>query len=634
MKYVTALKLKNWGPFKGIHEVKLGPTIYAVVAHHDKDHDRSNWLGKTWFLSSILFALTGQKPESCRTEDDWITYGESEGGVTLITDDGATIERTRKLGSSTQLVFTPAGGKPSKQAQAQETIYRRMGLNSDDLLATSFIQQKAIARLILADPAPRTKIISGWFNLGPLERAEAWLREELNKLLKRSRALEVGEPPPGDLKDLKLKLEEALAGLEEVRKERTALQSDVTELVSWKRHQERAEELASIREQGKALRAEFDAMEEPDLDTLRNTHAEAVQAKNSALDREHELKQLMHGDWDGQCPLTCEACPAESEVKAFGMSMEIELNEAEIILDEADAAVTAAKKALTAAELKASERLRAETKLVQLRSKAESLLESEEFIEENGAPQDDEDMAKHLETLNDEVLEWSQSVRDFERAIAEHQSYLQRVEDSEKEAVKLADAIRTHREAVMVVGRQGAQREVAEAALGSIERGANDLLNQSGIDLTVEVQWAREGRGLAAVCDTCGAAFPSSLRVKSCEICGATRGPKLVEKLEIKPSDRSGAADDIAGLAFQLAAAAWLRAAREASWSCTCIDEPFGALDRANSRSLSNHIHALIRGNFAFEQGFLVAHDADVMSSLPAQVRIYGSDEGSVLEVV
>jgi DNA repair exonuclease SbcCD ATPase subunit len=70
-----------------------------------------------------------------------------------------------------------------------------------------------------------------------------------------------------------------------------------------------------------------------------------------------------------------------------------------------------------------------------------------------------------------------------------------------------------------------------------------------------------------------------------------------------------------------------------AAWSVACIDEPFGQLDRANAKSLSAHLHAMIRGSFAFRQGFIVAHDQSIMEALPARVKILANEQGSRLEV-
>ena len=71
--------------------------------------------------------------------------------------------------------------------------------------------------------------------------------------------------------------------------------------------------------------------------------------------------------------------------------------------------------------------------------------------------------------------------------------------------------------------------------------------------------------------------------MKACERCGAERGRKLDQKMRLDLSDVSGGAEDLGGVFFQLAAARWLRDWRQSNWAIFLIDEPFGALDRANT---------------------------------------------------
>ena len=634
MRHVAILELHNWGPFKGTHTLELGPTVYAVVAQHEDDVDRSNWIGKTWFLSAMLFALTGQKPETCKSEDGLITHGEDHMWVNLTADDGTLVTRSRKRTRSTQLEVTFPNGKTQKQAVAQGNLYDRMGMDADDLLATSFIQQKQIARLVTADPSVRTSIVNGWIELGPLQRAEDWLRKEHNVLLEEERRLSPGDAPEGNEDELRADYDEACLFRETYIEERTELHDQVAVLVEHHGHDTNTAKLSELRAEGTALRAKVDEYAEPDLDALDQKATEATATKGHALDREAQLRELLHGEWDGKCPLTCEDCPVDGEVKAQGAGMEIEHGESEIVLDEADAAAVAAKEVADVAWDVHRTHEDDGTLLVRLRTKAEALLPSVAYIEEHGPAPDGADHRARITALDTEIAGYVQEAATLAVRIAEHRRYAKASHVAAKRREELEGELRTHREAMAVVGRLGAQREVAEVALGRIQRGANARLTQAGIDLTVAVQWAREGRGLATHCAACGTAFPTSQKVKICDICSAARGPKLVEKLEIVPSDRSGAADDIAGLVFQLSASAWLRTKRSASWASACIDEPFAALDKANSRSLGTHLHALIRGNNDFDQAFIVAHDAAVMESLPARIQIHGSAEGAVVEVI
>ncbi len=193
---------------------------------------------------------------------------------------------------------------------------------------------------------------------------------------------------------------------------------------------------------------------------------------------------------------------------------------------------------------------------------------------------------------------------------------------TEERATKLA------RTSVLVY--RAAQRVVAESTMQLVEQGANRVLSDSGIDLGVKVTWAREGNGPAKSCDQCGAGFPVSAKVKVCGACGSKRGKHTVEKLEIGTTDQSGAAEDLAGIAIRLAVSAWLRQRRQAGWSMAAIDEPFGALDGANKRALSQHLVTMLTGaGYGFEQAFVVGHERAIMDALPNRIELIGTREGT-----
>jgi len=193
-------------------------------------------------------------------------------------------------------------------------------------------------------------------------------------------------------------------------------------------------------------------------------------------------------------------------------------------------------------------------------------------------------------------------------------------------------AVMANQEALAVLAV--ARRTIADEALSSIAARANQLLSEAGVDLSLEVSWMREVRGqLATACDACGSPFPASQRVKECG-CGAERGPKQSEELELRVSARSGAADDLAGLVFCLAAGAWLRERRSSGWGVCFLDEPAGALDVAHKRLLAAHVGAMLSTRHGFSQAFVVAHEQGFTDGLPGSIVIRATAAGSTVEVV
>jgi hypothetical protein len=160
------------------------------------------------------------------------------------------------------------------------------------------------------------------------------------------------------------------------------------------------------------------------------------------------------------------------------------------------------------------------------------------------------------------------------------------------------------------------------------------MLRECGIDLSVEVLWSREGEGLAKTCDGCGAPFSTSQRVKSCERCGAVRGPLLVNRLEIQLSDRSGAAEDLVGASLQLAASTWLREERAAAWSVALLDEPTSQMDASNRRAFMTHLAGMLSGRYGFRQAMVVSHHSEISTMLPGCIEIENRDGRATVRVV
>jgi rubrerythrin len=194
---------------------------------------------------------------------------------------------------------------------------------------------------------------------------------------------------------------------------------------------------------------------------------------------------------------------------------------------------------------------------------------------------------------------------------------------------KLNAELKVAREAVLLLGRQGAQRIIAARALGNIERGANVMLASIGIALSVEVRWKSDAQGPAKTCDVCGTPFGSSAKVKLCPSCGAQRGQHSVDRLSIALSNRSGAAEDLAGLAVGLAASDWLRGRRASAWGAVYLDEPFGALDTYHKRVLGAHVAGLLRAGSS--QALVVAHDRGLLDAFPSRIIVTGTTSGSAV---
>jgi DNA repair exonuclease SbcCD ATPase subunit len=634
--YVTRLEFENYGPFAGKHSIELNPGVYAVVAATEDDAERSNWIGKSTFLSAFPFVLHGWHLH--RTEDEFITGGHGlplapYGGVTATLSDGTVVKRMRKRGASTQLTVKFPLREEQGGAGAQAALLKHIGFNESDYFEAAFFKQKDMARFInptLMQPSERQELVRKWFDLEPLERCEekCWARAnvaqaELDALDKPAADVEafwdrvaanMNMPAP------RIMLPQAIA---ETRAHIETLSETIQGRAGQAVARAAAARFASIDAEGKALRAQHDA-----IPYDAPAHAAAIALRDKLHGElgpiKHEHQQAaaaQFGKFDGKCPVAGIACPATERINTMGEELVSHCSLLRGQRDTKEAELNEAATGLRMHEDALRRRDQLTAKLDALRPQAKEALAASK-----GATS---------ATPEEEALDAA-----LEPALRNLQTRLSDLESLEREGARLQalvpdEAKRRAVETRVMAARAGARiykqvtRSVAKGSLDGIASDTNRLLTSVGIDLSVFMAWNREGKDLATSCDECGAPYPKSAKVKECARCGAKRGPKLVERLDIGLSNVSGAAEDLAGIALRLALGAWLRKRRGAQWSTTCIDEPFGSLDVAHRKVLTRHLATLLGAQHGFVQAFVVAHDRAICDSLPHRVELVGTREGT-----
>lgn len=648
--------LHNWGPYRGTQTIELKPLVYGVVAQLDRDEERSNWIGKTMFLEALgPFGLFGK--HRFDTEDEWISKGEREGGVELgIEGQSAsyTIKRTRRIGGPTELVVGFMG-RELKGDDAQKQIVELVGASWKDFPLTSFFKQKSMARFILEKPAERQGIVSEWLQLGPLQaagkKAQLLFQSALGKYRAHAEtvsALRAQLPATAKqegwdrarweqacekaIADKRAEAEQVRASIKELQEADQIWREFVAKQDAWKREHDTWSEANKRRKANEqklaALRIELSTLP---LTTQVKSAAELAAAKEkhrTTLEEVRRLKVIAGGGFDGKCPVSIGfECPATQQINERQAANKAAFDDATKLERERHEAVNAALDANGKAADLDEERERLKDSIATLEGTLLVPLEPEPERPKDPAP-------KAIATY--EVNRCEQLVRDAERGAAELEAELANgrniygtIAELEAEGVKLLQRVEIERAKSQILGRSGAQRRVAEQELRIIQSEANRSLRDAGVELSVRASWARPTQQLADACDQCGEPFPRTTRAKQCERCEAPRGPKMDERLDLELSDRSGAAEDLAGIAFQLAAAAWLRARRGSVWGVAYLDEPFGALDTAHQKSVASYLVPSLVGKMGYEQAFVVAHHRGIMAALPGQIRILGTPEGS-----
>lgn len=651
--YVKSVRLMNWQRFRGRHEVLLGPTVYAITAEHEEHSGRSNWLGKSTFLGAIPFALFGWHTRPC--EDAWITDGEDEGGVAVTLSDETVVMRSRTRGKATRVTLRRQDGSQAHGDEAEREIAERAGLAQADFFSSSFFVQKTIGQFVTMLPSKRQALVAGWLDLGSLRAAEDWAREHLDAAAVREHearqararwereasAIEQGYGNPGGAEQVEATIEQWIAEREALLKEAQERAGAARVAGQVVRQRQAIEYARAVRARAEAeLRTAEQAVIGVDLpalqwkrDEAREAEAKARSDNDAAARDEGEKRRLLVAGFDGRCPVAQIECPAAAQINSRRADAEIRHDGAEQRLHESSAAYDLAHR--TARGL--DQQVRA-TEL-----NAQALLERRRSLE--AAVQAEEALGPMPpEVVNGETPEQVDArVRELAREVEHSRVALKRYQDARglrDEAQAIADdnarQVRLYGLAARLLGRGegGAQREIALSALATIEASTNQSLAAAGVELTVSLRWGTESTTeLATHCGACGASLPASKRVKTCPRCGAARGPKLDEKLDFTLSDRSGAAEDLAGFHLQIAAAAWLYGRRGVPWRVIAVDEPFGALDEAHRKAMGAHVAGLLRSRYAFEQAFVIAHDIGSTDAMPARIRIIAGRDGSRVEV-
>lgn len=645
MTWVKAIELFNYGPFRGLNRIELGRGVYGVTARHVRDPRVSNTVGKSSLLHVIPHVMYGSFLQ--RTEDGWITNGCDHGRATLFLSDGSMAEIERRRGKSTQVRVRTAGQGLVSGKAARVVMRQVVGLGEQDFFATRFFRQKQASRFVTMQPADRMKIAIDWFELA---RVQELVREAVDLNAAAVEALTAH--------DAKLAaLRERVAGFDREALEKRKAEAEGKKVRAEKQIAKkneggkdaerlaRAREFERISDVGERLREQLDEIEEgmPErpseelLEAARATKAEAYEALRQA-------RKGASGEFDGTCPVAGIACPAADEIRSGCAEAKRLLEAAEGRHQEAEA--EHARLRVLEDEWRERERLRADraSRIDQLAERALELLPDHRWARERGLLGESAEAAQEGLGEGEARQQGGGGERapeaDLAAAVAEialvgrELGELGGLEEELGAQGALRGALvgRAELTRAGVACWRKALQAVTERPLREIERRANGLLASAGIGLEVELRQEREGQGLATNCDACGWPFPTSARVKECGRCGEARGPKVIEELGVELSRVSGGAQDMAGLAIQLSAGAWLASKRGAAWGLVEVDEPFGELDEHNGPAMAQEMARVVRGQLGVEQAFVTAHSSVIMEAMPCRVVLVADDDGTYFE--
>lgn len=638
MAHLVHVRIKNFGPFRGVHELDLGSGCYGIFARHVDNANRSNGLGKSFFLGAIRWCLEGKRIEGVDSLDELISEGEDEMAVELRFSNSLHAVRSKKQGKSTAFNVRHAGTAKASD-EAQEHLDRVLGISVEDRLSTSWAMQKELD--VLTRDSTTSSMLTAM--------VERWLGHELVKLTEAedavsdfySDAVDAHEDAVRELDavvDAESKIDEARSEHARFKKNYDAdvysyeaRQASFNQFESRRVATRNRDVLEGLRHRLKELEArEFGGGDSEEL-RKQATGVRALASKKSqemklaALEVER-LNELVSGEFDGACPVSEGfECPAVARINKRKNENRASLEQAKakhrglkdefLKLDaEASALVAKTNKSLEGETAKVQN----EASKAALRDRIEALQKEVDEAKQNGicVIDGDEDVPERPRYPNmEDVTRAKLEVERLERIIASRP-------DVEKRVKETADAVRAYKLSCDILGPTMARRMLTERSVKKITAEANARLHDAGVTLTVKDAWGRETGVLAEQCSACGEKFPKSAKVKACERCGALRGNKIEHEFKWKLSFRGGAAKDLGGLGLRIAGHNWLRTKRGAAWSIAVLDEPTAQMDRAHRSAVAAAIRKLLVGSF--EQAFITAHDASTLESCEKKIFIEG----------
>lgn len=663
MSHLTGIRFTNWLCYRGEHEIELGPGVFALVAERDGDPARSNAVGKSAFLRAIRFVLTGDHPR--QTEDQWITDGETEGGVDVEISSGAFFSRWRRRGDATRLKVVLPEPDPAFEDgrmlelhgdQAQAAIDRIVGFSPREQKTTWWCDQGQADAFVNGDASEATLDIVRWCGVEPVRRACMRVAEELRDLVAEDarQAMLHADSRMRILRELGID-EIALVGAneEELVASNEAdgyrLLKDAQETIEILRlsaegdatAKQKAHERARLGERAKKYdeyaAAVVDAEQRLASLKVDDSLAAQLEADEKRLRVEAEKAEdvvrqkavLARGEFDGICPVGGIECPAKTQLNNDAACARLLVAEAEVSRGKVLATLTTAAAAAHEAreDVEARDELQKDIKYGRARMndfKAErDAFLALEAVEETGQASDLEQKLGEVRTTADVLRRRLYNVRELR----------ERMLTAEAAREVLQARITGRREALQILGPSGAQRRLVEGFLSRVETAANEDLVAAGVDVRVVFHWQRELKDLADTCSQCGSPFPSSRKVRSCPSCSAARGQKIEQKFRCEVSPKSGGMDALAGVGVRFSAGAWLRARRGSSWSVACLDEPLAAVDAHNRALVGRHLAQMLSVHYGIDQAFISDHRGDFLDMLPRRIVVKGTDRGTTIEV-
>lgn len=641
---IGRLRVVNFLAFRGEHVLDLPAGPIGIFARYADNPRRSNWAGKTALLRAVRYALDGTHHK--RTDDEIIHHGEEQSVVELHLVGGpqtVVIKRTKTRGRATTIETTD-GNVEATGSDAAVLIEQLLQMSGADLESTLFFEQGDIESVCTAEAAARRQVITRWLRLerwaGYSKVAREHQRDAESRLGAAQQVMKGLEArrPTSDLDREKNGVASAAEDLAEIDAQLAFLREEIPKVekvaAQWSAVREGLAEQENLRAMGERFRSMTLPPEVPAEQLV------ASAARLKVAQGEHGIRRLevqrtagvARGGFDGTCPVTRAECPAREHVNGQRKAFAEAASDASAAMQRAEAELTAAtdehRTLLDASQARATAMARREemrAMMVRQRERVDAWRrrwEGVEAVDEAHASGQLEELRRSMALCEKERIEVKLEIEGLA-------AWERDAQKQEAEVTKWAAISRRRQLVSKALGPTGIVARIASVQLRALEQRANDLLTGTGLGFVFG--WERETQEVAPVCYECGHTYKGK-RDKECPACGAERGMKRRDELEILVHDgsgqdaedvstKSGGAKVLVASAIRLAGGMLLREQRNSPVRFALVDEPFGALDVENKTLLARTFAGFL-GSVGLEQALVVSHDEALLEALPVKVVV------------
>jgi ATPase involved in DNA repair len=185
--YIKSIQLQNFGSYLETKEVLIPLGLTAVVGEHDVDPLRSNGVGKSTFVNSILYALYGEGEFTLVDElvNDKNKDKKMEVVLTFIDSAGKEIcvRRGRQKGQSFITIYEDNQQIDAKGvAASQEYLLNVLQMDYNMFTSSVFFEQGKLDKFIDAEPSVRRSYVDKVLDLDIWRKGFKLLQSKTKKL--------------------------------------------------------------------------------------------------------------------------------------------------------------------------------------------------------------------------------------------------------------------------------------------------------------------------------------------------------------------------------------------------------------------------------------------------------------------